>query len=256
MKMGLENLRRRGVLKTIKKVVLLLFATAFSLVLFIGCASQVRNVTASIYTEYNSEHLDGLELKVKFKSAYATGEGTNFFSKNTLPELKEQIDEQKQKGYSLETTLYGERFLLIDKTVDGHIYHYILVRRAQTPSGGWRYDFMHMEENVVNSDKEHTVWQIPFHLFGDSAYEELLYSQDEGGEYFYIRTDRAYPAEHGIDEFYDFYKVIENYTVSREDNVLSLQNWYKGVVKVSIHLRFDETESGTTVTYYDSVYLD
>lgn len=199
-----------------------------------------------------------MKIKVKFKSAYATGEGTNFFSKNTLPELKEQIDKQKQKGYSLETTLYGERYLLVDKTVDDHIYHYILVQRAQTKSGGWRYDFMNMVEPFYIEDMGNDCgyWLVPYHLFGDSAYEELLYSQDEGDEYFYIRADRAYPAEHGINDFYDFYSVVENYTVSREENVLTLQTWYQGVVKIGVSLRFDETESGTTVTYFNSAYLD
>ncbi|MDE7296672.1 MAG: hypothetical protein K2N84_05340 [Clostridia bacterium] len=244
-------------MKTLKKVALVVIACLCVIACFIGCADQVNRVTAGTYAYYGDftfENYDKLELKVKFKSAYATPWGTNFYSKSTIPELKEQIDKQKQKDYSLETTRYGERYLLIDKTKNGHVYHYLVVRREQTESGGWRYDFMDLEDGIAVDNLDIYVgWLVPYHLFGDVAYEELLYS---GGGCFEFEANHTYPSEHGIDDFYDFYKVVESYTMSREKNVLALQTTLSNGEKIAVSIRFDETESGTTVTYFNSVFVE
>ncbi len=238
-------------MKLSRKVALVVIACLCAIVCLIGCAGQ----TKAVVTSYGGEVL---EIKVRFKDATAEPRGTHFYSSNTLSELKEQIDKQKQKGYSLETTLYGERYLLVDKTVDNQIYHYSLVRLMQTSEGGWTYRFANMVASVGNLQDEKTSWQIPFHLFGDYAYEELFDSTyltdptDATGEYLYVTTDHAYSIEYGIDEFYDFYKAVENYAVTREENVITLQKPYSD----SIKLRFDETQSGTTVTYFNSVFVE
>lgn len=228
----------------------------------IGCSSKVHEVTASQRSysgDYTPEKLDNLKINVKFKSAYATGSGTNFYSESTLPELKEQIDNQKQKDYSLETKIYGENFLLVDKKVEDiclnqHVYHYLVVRFKRTNEGGWRYELMHLEETFIIGEGKNidASWSIPYHLFGDTAYEELLSS---GGGFFDFEGNRAYPSEHGIDEFYDFYKAIEDYYVCKEENVLTLERIGNGQ-KHTIDIRFNETENGTTVTYFNSAVVE
>ncbi|MDE5547371.1 MAG: hypothetical protein K2J30_00010 [Clostridia bacterium] len=217
-------------MKTFKRVAVVVIACICTMVCLIGCANQVRKVTATTQSYRGDqvfEETEHLEIKVKFSSAYATPGGTNFYSDNTLSQLKEQIDKQKKKDYSLETKEYGENFLLIDETKDGYGYRYLLVRYEQTSAGGWRYEFMGLK-------------YIPYHLFGDVAYEELTSS----GGYLELQTNYAYPSECGIDEFYDFYKEIEACSVTKEENVLVFKS-IGGTMKI----RFDETQSGTTVTY-------
>ncbi len=105
---------------------------------------------------------------------------------------------------------------------------------------------------ISNTDKDYGYWLFPYHLFGDAGYDQIW---DRDYECFSIETNHVYASEYGIDEFYKFYNLVSEYTVKREENMLSLQTQQRDK-KIAIDIRFDETESGTTVTYYDSVYLN
>lgn len=217
-------------MKILRKITVAIAACLCILGCLIGCASQVRKVTATAKSYCGdpvNEKSDSLEIKVNFESAHASPGGTRFYSENTLSELKEQIDNQKQKDYTLQTKEYGENYLLIEKTKDGYGYRYLLVRYEQTSGNGWSYGLMGLSD-------------VPYHLFGDAAYEEFA---PEG--FLKFQTAHAYPSENGIDVFYDYYQSIETGTATKEANVITYRS-IAGTLKIT----FDETENGTRVTYF------
>ncbi len=231
-------------MKAIRKIISFLLTGICGLAFLIGCADQTNRLIAGYpYAK------DSLEIKVKFNSAYRTEVGVNFSSKYTLGELKEQIDSQRKQGYTLETAMYGENYVLVDKIEDNIRRHYLLLYSSQPSQEVYRYEFITPVNTFYLEVEEghYGEWLIPFHLLKP---EETYVKK-----YFEMKIDRAYSTEYSIDEFYGFYSTVEEYTVSREENVISLQMTEGDGDKVGISMRFDETDSGTSVTYFDSVLI-
>ena len=180
---------------------------------------------------------DSLIIDVPYESADRAGDFTNFRSRSSLSELKNEIDETSDGKFT--TRVYEEYLLWIEKGDQSNAHYYMVIRNRV--------------QNDINSYTftSPSIWMqgqpmaVPCHFLDLS--DEIARMQP--GEVFELRENKKYHTENTAADFYEFYRTIGAYQCEERDDGVTVSYTDKDENQTTMLVLVEQEQEGMSVAF-------
>ncbi len=214
-----------------KKLIALILLSAMLCLGVSGCGQNMVSLT--LKCRYGDGDSFSLPLKQKGLREYPGN--ISFDSEYTLAELKDLVDSADYGNTQVITYLSGNT-VIIEKTDSSQKTHYYCIHEKNG-----RYYFTDALMGFVKKDFPSQVF--PHHLIEEPQEDSNGLGWDS------LKEETAYPTSHTPQEFATFYEKLEGFTVSVEENTVTVRFEKKDVQNVLKQYQIVMTFSEQGVTF-------